>query len=100
MLKPTKNGELRIFWPSYSTFQISNNKGADQTVHRAGWSTPLLFASNKVRVSRLEAYMMLKPRLPGLRLATRLPNMCIIDGETPRLTIIHQDDEMREDLLR
>ena len=26
-----KNGELRGTWPSYFTFQISNNKGADQT---------------------------------------------------------------------
>ena len=36
------------------------------------WSAPLLFASNKVRVSRVKALIMLKPRLPGLRLATRL----------------------------
>ena len=25
-------GELRDIWPSYHTFQIANNKGADQTV--------------------------------------------------------------------
>ena len=48
-----------------------NNKGADQTA-RMLRSAPLLFASNKVRVSRVEAHMILKPRLPGLRLATRL----------------------------
>ena len=31
-LKPTKqNGELRHIWPSYFTFRIANNKGADQT---------------------------------------------------------------------
>ena len=29
MLKPTKNGELRYYM--YHTFQIANNKGADQT---------------------------------------------------------------------
>ena len=27
-----------------------------------GWSAPLLFASNEVRVSRIEAHMMLKPK--------------------------------------
>ena len=36
------------------------------------WSAPLLFASNKVRVSCVEAHMILMPRLPGLRLAMRL----------------------------
>ena len=33
---------------------------------------PLLFANNKVRVSRIEALIMVKPGLPGLRLATHL----------------------------
>ena len=32
MLKPTKIfGELRDIWPCYFTFQIANDKGADQT---------------------------------------------------------------------
>ena len=31
----------------------------------AGWSLTLLFASNKVRVSGIEAHIMLKPRLHG-----------------------------------
>ena len=53
----------------YFTFQIANNKGAD---HTARMTAPLLFTSNKVKVSRIEAHMMLKPRLPGRRLATRL----------------------------
>ena len=36
-----------------------------------GWSAPLLFSSNKVMVSRVEAHIMLmKPRLPGLSLAS------------------------------
>ena len=39
----------------------------------ACWSAPLIIASNKVRVSRIEAYMMLKPML----LATRFKS---IDG--------------------
>ena len=60
MLKPTKNESLEIF-----TFQIANNKGADQTAGCTGWSAPLSFPSNKVRVSRVETHMMLKPRLPG-----------------------------------
>ena len=33
MLKPTTNGELIDIWPSY---QIANNKGADQTARIAG----------------------------------------------------------------
>ena len=37
----------------------------------------LMFASNRVMVSRIEANMMLKPMLPGLRLAARLKS---IDG--------------------
>ena len=30
-----------------------------------GWSAPLLFASNKVKVSCVEAHLILKARLPG-----------------------------------
>ena len=70
-LKPTKHNEkLRDIWPSYMyfTFQIANYKGADQTARM-----PLLLASNKVRVSRIEAHVMLKPMLLVLRLPTHLP---------------------------
>ena len=76
MLKPTFFfRELGDIWPSYFTFQIANNKGADQTA----WSAPLLFTSNNVNVARVEAHMMLKLRLPGRRLATHLTHIvCIL----------------------
>ena len=76
MLKPTIFfRELGDIWPSYFTFQIANNKGADQTA----WSAPLLFTSNNVNVARVEAHMMLKLRLPGRRLATHLTHIvCIL----------------------
>ena len=67
MLKPTKNGELRDI--------CRITKALIRLRRCAGWSAPLMFASNKVRVSPIEACMMLKPRLPGLRLATRLQQM-------------------------
>ena len=38
---------------------------------------PLLFLSNKVKVSLVESHMMLKPRLSGLRLARRLMSWLI-----------------------
>ena len=64
MLKPTKN-----IWRSnrYLTL-LANDKGTDQTSLCLCCSQ-----SRKVRVSRVFVHMMLKPRLPGLRLATRLP---------------------------
>ena len=54
------------------TFLIVNNKALIRQRGCAGWSVPLLFASNKVRVSCIEAHMILKPRLLDLRLATCL----------------------------
>ena len=36
-----------------------NNKGADQTAHRAGWSGPLLFTNVEDRFSHVEAHLML-----------------------------------------
>ena len=59
---------FKRYLTSYFTFQLANNKAADQTAR----SAPLLFASNKVRVSRVETHTMLKPMLSGLCLTTRL----------------------------
>ena len=68
MLKPTKTfGELLPF-----TFQIVDNKGADHTAQMHRLVCILLFASNKVRVFHVKAHIMLKPKLPGLPLATHL----------------------------
>ena len=58
---------------SYFTFKIPNNKGADQTARMRRLVCALVVRKLKRQFfSRMEAHMMLKPRLPGLRLATRL----------------------------
>ena len=67
MLKPTKNGELIDIWPS---FQIANNKGADQTARMR--RLVCAFVVRKQLGFSVEVHMMLKPRLPDIRLATRL----------------------------
>ena len=76
MLKPMENY-------GYFTFQIANNKCADQTARMRRLICALLFASNKVSVSRFEAHMMVKPRHPGPRLATCLNFK--LDSERNRL---------------
>ena len=48
-----------------------------------GWSAPLLFASNKARGFHVEAHMMLKPRLHGLRLAPCLELSLILRAVHP-----------------
>ena len=61
MLEPCRKfGDIRDNWPYYYTFQMENNKGADQTVRMRGWSAPLLFTINKVRVSLVETHMLSK----------------------------------------
>ena len=79
ILKPTKtNGEFKGIWLSYFTFQIVNNKGADQTTRLRRLVCALLFTSIKVRVSRVDVHMMFKPKLHGLRLATPLGRMPLV----------------------
>ena len=65
MLKPTKNEELRDIRPSNITSQIADNKSADQTA----WMRRLVCA---FVVRKQQSQGMLKPRLHGLLLATRL----------------------------
>ena len=76
MLKPTK------IWRIKDTllFRKPTKKALIRLRGSAGCSAPLLLASNKVRISRIEAHMLLKPRFPGLRLATRLNTtaLCVI----------------------
>ena len=50
-----------------------NNKGADQTVWMRRLVCAFVVRKQQSRVSRVEAHMILKPRLPGLRLA-----MCLV----------------------
>ena len=47
---------------------------------------PLLLVSNKVRVSRVEVQVMVKPRLPGLRLALYFSN--ILSKHTVNLVLV------------
>ena len=56
MLKPTKsNGEFRDIWPSYFTFQIVNNKGADQTARMRR-----LVCAFAVRKKQSRAFLLIK----------------------------------------
>ena len=70
VLKPTlKNGELSYIL----LFRLRITKALIRLLRCAVWPVYLFFASNKVRVSRFEDHiLMLKPRLPGHRLASRL----------------------------
>ena len=73
MLKPTKNGVLRRISALFTLLFKERITNALIRLRRgAVWSAPLLFPSNKIGASRVDAHKMLKPRLPGLRLATRL----------------------------
>ena len=49
-----------------------NDKGADQTAQMRRLICAFVVRNQEVGVSRVYAHMMLRPRLPGLRLATRL----------------------------
>ena len=65
MLKPTKNENEEIRVSALDTLQIRwRFKKALISLHVcAGWSAPLLFASNKIRGFHVEANILLKPRL-------------------------------------
>ena len=68
-IKIKKNGELRGIWPSYLSFKIANNKGADQTARMCRLVCAFVVRKQQ---SQGEGDMMLKHRLSGLRFATRL----------------------------
>ena len=80
----------------------------------ACWSPPRLrmrrlfcvfmFASNRVRVSSVEAHMIFNPRLPGLRLATCLTYGTFMAAEQERLLFWRQiatifNERLDEDLF-
>ena len=51
----------------YFTFHKGNNKGIDQTAQMCRLVCAFIVRKQKIRVSGIEAHMLLKPRLPGLR---------------------------------
>ena len=56
----------------YFTFQIANNKGAKQTAWMRRLVCIFVVRMQQSQGSHINALMMLKPMLPGLRLVLRL----------------------------
>ena len=80
----------------YLAFQIALTRLRGCT----GWSAPLLFASNKIMVYLNEAHKFLKPRLPGLRLATCLETNALAPEKIFNYTYENPSENYKKRLKR